>query len=548
MQSSSSHSNTRGDKRSSSKERHSAKRPSDPPTAAKASHLEEVSVKKKKKHKERDKEKPEGEKHISKEHRHSSHPPRDSGGHDGKHGSHGGRSQDKKATSKDREKEKESENEKKLKEKNRSEKEKSKHKESSVKKPHKSSKSSKRPREEEESDRSLEASSHRSPTTTASAKWTSGLGEPLGKKNAPMTKLKPFFAELSTGEQSDSDPFEEPPPALNNPQVISYRSAPPDLGFGSPPHTTPPRLPTGANTEVLDMEISDSTADENVDVTAVEDEEVRGDQHLSGAGVVPSSRGASLYQSQQQGPLSRGSHGSKMSPRAALTAEPEDSLPHAARVGSSVASTKPWPQDQGLERHHTTVDKRPRNMAPLPEKKPLSSKSPRLTDSVDLRKLNSGNSARDRRPSPNRVPDSKKPSSGPSKPEGSQSQASFPSAARSTVPTSFCNGNQSADMEKENLRSSVISNGHVAGRQEFGDGHTTADYEEQCAMNGEDFSILLELQRRLMNTNDSDLLQRVVKVIQETGKFNISAATFDFDLCMLDSETVRRLQDCLDMG
>lgn len=56
-------------------------------------------------------------------------------------------------------------------------------------------------------------------------------------------------------------------------------------------------------------------------------------------------------------------------------------------------------------------------------------------------------------------------------------------------------------------------------------------------------SILRELQHKIMTLQDNAELQRVVSLIAETGHYEITAQTFDFDLCALDRDTVRRLQE-----
>ena len=54
---------------------------------------------------------------------------------------------------------------------------------------------------------------------------------------------------------------------------------------------------------------------------------------------------------------------------------------------------------------------------------------------------------------------------------------------------------------------------------------------------------LRDLQHRIMSLEDNAELQKVVKVIAETGQYEITKKTFDFDLCALDIETVKRLQE-----
>ncbi|XP_066994108.2 protein ENL isoform X1 [Anabrus simplex] len=55
-------------------------------------------------------------------------------------------------------------------------------------------------------------------------------------------------------------------------------------------------------------------------------------------------------------------------------------------------------------------------------------------------------------------------------------------------------------------------------------------------------SQLKELQHKIMTLEDNAELQRVVQVIAETGQYEITKKTFDFDLCALDRSTVQRLQ------
>lgn len=56
---------------------------------------------------------------------------------------------------------------------------------------------------------------------------------------------------------------------------------------------------------------------------------------------------------------------------------------------------------------------------------------------------------------------------------------------------------------------------------------------------------LIDLQQQIMSLRDRHLLQKIVDVIEETGQYNISRSSFDFDLCLLDQTTVRKLQNCL---
>lgn len=52
---------------------------------------------------------------------------------------------------------------------------------------------------------------------------------------------------------------------------------------------------------------------------------------------------------------------------------------------------------------------------------------------------------------------------------------------------------------------------------------------------------LRELQQRIMTIKSNDELERVVNLIAETGRYEVTTQTFDFDLCLLDRSTVQRL-------
>ncbi|KAF5301605.1 hypothetical protein FQR65_LT08910 [Abscondita terminalis] len=67
-----------------------------------------------------------------------------------------------------------------------------------------------------------------------------------------------------------------------------------------------------------------------------------------------------------------------------------------------------------------------------------------------------------------------------------------------------------------------------------------ADGEE----NYEDYmNILRDLQHKILTLQDNTELQRVVQLIAETGRFEVSAQTFDFDLCLLERSTITQLQN-----
>ncbi|XP_069505655.1 protein ENL isoform X2 [Ambystoma mexicanum] len=59
---------------------------------------------------------------------------------------------------------------------------------------------------------------------------------------------------------------------------------------------------------------------------------------------------------------------------------------------------------------------------------------------------------------------------------------------------------------------------------------------------------LVDLHRRLMALRERNVLQQIVNLIEETGHFNVTNTTFDFDLFSLDETTVRKLQSYLDVA
>lgn len=71
---------------------------------------------------------------------------------------------------------------------------------------------------------------------------------------------------------------------------------------------------------------------------------------------------------------------------------------------------------------------------------------------------------------------------------------------------------------------------------------TDAEISEPPVFSEDYVSQLKDLQHKIMTLQDNEELQRVVQVIAETGQYEITKKTFDFDLCALDRRTVQRLQ------
>ena len=59
--------------------------------------------------------------------------------------------------------------------------------------------------------------------------------------------------------------------------------------------------------------------------------------------------------------------------------------------------------------------------------------------------------------------------------------------------------------------------------------------------NSWDTSSLKRLHKHLNSLQDPQQLQEIVNVIEQTGQYNLTASTFDFDLCKLDDHTLNKL-------
>lgn len=70
------------------------------------------------------------------------------------------------------------------------------------------------------------------------------------------------------------------------------------------------------------------------------------------------------------------------------------------------------------------------------------------------------------------------------------------------------------------------------------------EIDKENQENPEDYmQILRDLQHKITTLQDNSELQKVVQLVAETGRFEVSARTFDFDLCLLERSTVRQLQE-----
>ena len=64
---------------------------------------------------------------------------------------------------------------------------------------------------------------------------------------------------------------------------------------------------------------------------------------------------------------------------------------------------------------------------------------------------------------------------------------------------------------------------------------------KKSSPNSWDTSSLKQLHKHLNSLQDPQQLQEIVNVIEQTGQYNLTASTFDFDLCKLDDHTLNKL-------
>lgn len=64
---------------------------------------------------------------------------------------------------------------------------------------------------------------------------------------------------------------------------------------------------------------------------------------------------------------------------------------------------------------------------------------------------------------------------------------------------------------------------------------------KKVSPNSWDTSALKRLHKQLNSLQDPQQLQEIVNIIEQTGLYNLTASTFDFDLCKLDDTTLTKL-------
>uniref|UniRef100_A0A671WTG5 MLLT1 super elongation complex subunit n=1 Tax=Sparus aurata TaxID=8175 RepID=A0A671WTG5_SPAAU len=124
----------------------------------------------------------------------------------------------------------------------------------------------------------------------------------------------------------------------------------------------------------------------------------------------------------------------------------------------------------------------------------------------------------------------------PPESEESNSEDEASSKSEQSAPSSPSNSSSSSDSS---------SDSDFEPGQKQGQGPLRSMVEEiQSEESDDDDSI--SLNSPLMALRERNVLQQIVNLIEETGHFNVTNTTFDFDLFSLDESTVRKLQSYLE--
>lgn len=75
---------------------------------------------------------------------------------------------------------------------------------------------------------------------------------------------------------------------------------------------------------------------------------------------------------------------------------------------------------------------------------------------------------------------------------------------------------------------------------------TTKSSSKKSSPNSWDTNALKRLHKHLNSLQDPQRLQEIVNIIEQTGQYNLTQSTFDFDLCKLDDHTLNKLSKFMD--
>ena len=97
------------------------------------------------------------------------------------------------------------------------------------------------------------------------------------------------------------------------------------------------------------------------------------------------------------------------------------------------------------------------------------------------------------------------------------------------------------DRKRKTSSSSESSNTDSTSDSESGIDEAPMKKGKKGSPNTWDTGALKRLHKQLNSLQDPQQLQEIVNIIEQTGLYNLTASTFDFDLCKLDDSTLTRL-------
>ncbi len=98
-----------------------------------------------------------------------------------------------------------------------------------------------------------------------------------------------------------------------------------------------------------------------------------------------------------------------------------------------------------------------------------------------------------------------------------------------------------AERKRKASSSSESSNTDSTSDSESGIDEAPMKKGKKGSPNTWDTSALKRLHKQLNSLQDPQQLQEIVNIIEQTGLYNLTASTFDFDLCKLDDNTLTKL-------
>lgn len=118
--------------------------------------------------------------------------------------------------------------------------------------------------------------------------------------------------------------------------------------------------------------------------------------------------------------------------------------------------------------------------------------------------------------------------------DSSTSRKSVPKPKKKKVGGDSSGSDSSSDSESDDQSSTVATKNSKSSKK--------------SSPNSWDTTSLKKLHKLLNSLQDPQQLQEIVNIIEQTGQYNLTASTFDFDLCKLDDHTLNKLSKFMDLS